>query len=97
MTAVRSLPLRVERLHHVFRVEHEAHAAADLRLHMSFTFRAVGELEAELAIERERASHVADHDAESVELRAHGASAVSAVRSPSSPAIGCMAATTLRM
>ena len=90
-------PLGVERPDDLFRVEGVAHPARKRSLDVLFVLRAFGELEPEPAIEGDRPRHVADDDAEEVELRSHDASAVAAVRNPSSGAIGCNAATTFRM
>src|SRR5207253_2001354 len=93
----RTHPVGIEGLHDLFCVERVAHPPGKGRFDVLLVLRAVRELESEPPVERDRAGHVADDDAEEVELRAYDASAVSVVRSPSSPAIGCSAAITLRM
>src|SRR2546423_14783878 len=96
--AARALPLRIEGAHDLLGVERVAEPARELRLDVLLVLGALRKAEAELAVEGDRACHVADHDPEEVELRGHdGASVVCALRKPSSPAIGCSAATTLRM
>src|SRR5262249_13603426 len=90
-------PLGIERAHHLFGVERVSNAGTELRFDVRLTLGAVRKLQAEPPVERDRSRHVADDDREDVELWAHDASAVSAVRNPSSPAIGCIASTTLRM
>src|SRR5207247_5302150 len=78
--------------------ERVADAAQQRRLYMRLVLRSVRKVEPKQAVERDRTGHVAHDDAEDVELRAHDASATaSAVRRPSSGAIGCSASTTLRM
>src|SRR5436189_3289768 len=98
MPVRRALPLRVERLHHVLGVHSPPDPAGELRLDVALVLGALGKVESEPAVERNRPRHVADDDAEEVQPRSHDdASAVSAVRKPSSAAIGCRASTTLRM
>src|SRR5205807_8045121 len=85
-----------EHAHHFFGVEHVPQSAGQLCLDVSLLLGAVGELQSQLSVERERARHVAHHDPERFEACAHDVVSAAA-GSPSSPAIGCKAATTFRM
>src|SRR5207302_4843174 len=80
-----------------FGVEHVPEPAWELRLDVPLTLGAVRKFEPELAIEGQRAGHVAHDDPERLEVRGHDAASAGSVRRPSSPAIGCSAAMTFRM
>ena len=67
----------------------------EARLDVLLGLGALGELEPEPSVERKRPWDVGDDDAERVEARGHAASAC--VRSPSSGAIGRIAAVTNAM
>src|SRR5262245_17532515 len=87
MSSARALPFGIEALDQRLGVDHVAQPAGQLRFDVVLVLRSLGKLEAEPAVEVERARHVGNDDPECLELRAHAA-ATSA---------SCSAATTLRM
>src|SRR5439155_10937914 len=68
MTVRRPLPVRIERADDVFSVERIAHSSGKGRLDVLLVLGALGEIEAEPAIQRDRPPHIADDDAENAEL-----------------------------